>query len=107
MSNEHDMILSVGNIFVNLISEYTVGQHEDAVRCLEFSEEKNIIASGSWDRLVKLWDARSLGPIGIHSQQDQVLLPNYKQLIGGKKLCITRNILICNYWIFNCTRFTL
>ncbi|ODN01551.1 Mitotic checkpoint protein BUB3 [Orchesella cincta] len=58
--------------------KYTVGQHEDAVRCLEFSEDKNIIASGSWDRLVKLWDARSLGPIGVHSQQDQVYTMSVK-----------------------------
>lgn len=54
--------------------EYTVGRHDDAVRCIEHSEDKNIIASGSWDRLVKLWDGRSLGPVGVHSQQDQVRL---------------------------------
>lgn len=50
-----------------------MGQHDDAIRCIDYSEDKSIITSGGWDRLVKLWDARSLGPIGVHSQQDHVI----------------------------------
>ncbi|KAH8105298.1 WD40 repeat-like protein [Cristinia sonorae] len=41
----------------HVISEPTiVGQHADYVRCLTYCREQNWIASGSFDRTVKLWD---------------------------------------------------
>ncbi|KAJ3840110.1 hypothetical protein EV361DRAFT_944237 [Lentinula raphanica] len=40
-----------------------IGAHSDYVRCLSYCRERNWIASGSYDRTIKLWDlARSSNP---------------------------------------------
>ncbi|KAJ4467946.1 hypothetical protein C8J55DRAFT_438077 [Lentinula edodes] len=40
-----------------------IGTHSDYVRCLSYCREQNWIASGSFDRTIKLWDlARSSNP---------------------------------------------
>ncbi|KAI8888432.1 WD40 repeat-like protein [Backusella circina FSU 941] len=41
-----------------------IGQHNDAVKCAEFLEQGNILATGSWDKTLKYWDLRSPEPIG-------------------------------------------
>jgi len=34
------------------------GTHLKPIKCVEWCEEKNLIISGGWDRLVKFWDPR-------------------------------------------------
>lgn len=40
-----------------------VAQHEDAIKCIQFLNQGNIIATGSWDKTIKYWDTRSPQPI--------------------------------------------
>ena len=37
----------------------TLGDHDDAVRCLRYSNRLGLIVSGSWDRTVRTWDYRA------------------------------------------------
>ncbi|KDQ17381.1 hypothetical protein BOTBODRAFT_30189 [Botryobasidium botryosum FD-172 SS1] len=54
-------------------STYVLGRHMDYVRCLAHSHSQNWIASGSFDRTIKLWDlsasstTNSLNPVPITS----------------------------------------
>jgi len=36
-----------------------VGNHDDGVRCIEWIPALGIVASASWDKTIRLWDARS------------------------------------------------
>ena len=36
-----------------------VGNHDDAIRCVEFAPSVNQIVTGGWDSCVKLWDPRT------------------------------------------------
>ncbi|KAI6213279.1 hypothetical protein M3Y94_00131800 [Aphelenchoides besseyi] len=44
--------------------ETIMGQHNAPVRCLEFSPTMRTAVSGGWDNSMKLWDIRSLMPVG-------------------------------------------
>jgi WD40 repeat protein len=33
--------------------------HDDVVTCCEYFDSSNVLVSGSWDALVKVWDVRS------------------------------------------------
>ncbi|KAG5638120.1 hypothetical protein H0H81_001723 [Sphagnurus paluster] len=48
----------------------TIGTHSDYVRCLAHSREQNWVASGSFDRTIKLWDLTRTG------QQDPIITLN-------------------------------
>lgn len=37
----------------------TLGSHEKAARCVEYSPELSLVVSGSWDKSVQLWDPRA------------------------------------------------
>eukprot|EP01122_Echinamoeba_exundans_P013320 TRINITY_DN5799_c0_g1_i1.p1 TRINITY_DN5799_c0_g1~~TRINITY_DN5799_c0_g1_i1.p1 ORF type:complete len:331 (+),score=67.71 TRINITY_DN5799_c0_g1_i1:44-1036(+) len=39
--------------------ETVVGEHEGAVRCLEWNRQEQLVISGSWDGSVRLWDMRA------------------------------------------------
>uniref|UniRef100_A0A914QHJ0 Translation initiation factor beta propellor-like domain-containing protein n=1 Tax=Panagrolaimus davidi TaxID=227884 RepID=A0A914QHJ0_9BILA len=39
----------------------SMGKHEKGVRCLEYSPTMRWAVSGSWDKLMKLWDVRTTG----------------------------------------------
>lgn len=41
----------------------TIGTHADYVRCLTHSREQNWVASGSFDRTIKLWDLTREGQV--------------------------------------------
>uniref|UniRef100_A0A182J647 Mitotic checkpoint protein BUB3 n=1 Tax=Anopheles atroparvus TaxID=41427 RepID=A0A182J647_ANOAO len=48
--------------------EQTLGTHDAAVRCVEYTAMVNGILTGSWDRTVKLWDAREKECVGTYDQ---------------------------------------
>ncbi|PKY24232.1 WD40 repeat-like protein [Rhizophagus irregularis] len=41
---------------INSTNESIVGLHDKAVKCVEYSLEKHMIVSGSWDCTIRLWD---------------------------------------------------
>eukprot|EP00040_Diaphanoeca_grandis_P024581 m.135327 g.135327 ORF g.135327 m.135327 type:complete len:324 (+) comp29788_c1_seq1:205-1176(+) len=43
---------------LNSGTQSTVGSHTEAVRCLDYSQTKGAVLSGSWDKTVKMWDPR-------------------------------------------------
>ena len=53
-------------------TEETVGQHDEAVRCLIRSKEHNFIISGSWDQEISIWDPRQRTRIVSRPQNERV-----------------------------------
>lgn len=49
-----------------------LGIHEDAVKTLTHSKEHSLIASGSWDKSVKLWDSRLGNCVSTHELPHKV-----------------------------------
>jgi len=62
-----------------------IGEHDKAVKCLEFSSLTNLLVSGSWDASIKLWDTRSLQScVGTYKQPERV----YTMSITNEKLVV-------------------
>lgn len=61
-----------------------VGSHSDAIRCVSYSPDTNLIITGSWDRHVKLWDARTRKCVGSYEQPDKV----YAMDVCGDRLVV-------------------
>ena len=55
-----------------LFSEVIVGQHDQPIKCVEFSPNVNTVVTGSWDCTVKLWDPRTPCNAGSFTQPDKV-----------------------------------
>lgn len=78
--------------------ETIVGHHAGPIRCVESIPDVNLIATGSWDRYLKLWDARTadsgkMTPVLDHELPDKV----YSMSVCGYKLILgtsSRRILI-------------
>lgn len=51
-----------------------LGSHDNAVRCVEYSNEVNVVLSGGWDGNVKMWDTRSSQCVGTLPQPDKVCI---------------------------------
>lgn len=56
----------------NAQKETIIGQHQDAIRCVHYCPSSNLIITGSWDKLIKLWDTRSPNCVGSYEQPDKV-----------------------------------
>ena len=66
----------------------TIQGHKDAILCVAFSPDGSTIATGSYDKLVKLWDAatgKELRTLKEHSDAiySVSFLPGGKQLVSG------------------------
>ena len=66
-------------------SESVVGSHEDTVRCVEYCPELGLLASGSWDKTVKLWDARQKQAVGTYDQNGETV---YTMSLSGGCVCV-------------------
>lgn len=66
-------------------SESVVGGHEDTVRCVEYCPELGLLASGSWDKTVKLWDARQKQAVGTYDQNGETV---YTMSLSGDRLVV-------------------
>lgn len=52
--------------------ETVMGQHSNAVRCLEFCNTMRVAVSGGWDNMLKIWDIRALMPVNSMDCGDKV-----------------------------------
>lgn len=43
-------------------AETVIGQHSQPIRCVEYLKELGVVATGSWDNTLRLWDPRM--PLG-------------------------------------------
>lgn len=55
---------------VNTATETVVGQHNEAIKCVEYAEMVNGILTGSWDTTIKLWDMREKRCVGTYEQSN-------------------------------------
>eukprot|EP00092_Neocalanus_flemingeri_P017517 GFUD01018950.1.p1 GENE.GFUD01018950.1~~GFUD01018950.1.p1 ORF type:complete len:329 (+),score=106.20 GFUD01018950.1:65-1051(+) len=70
---------------VNSRQERVLGSHENAIKCVEYSGENNVIVTGSWDGSVKVWDQRAQVPCtGTYNQSDKV----YSMSVVGEILVV-------------------
>jgi len=70
---------------VNSRQERLVGRHENAIKCVEYSDDHNVIVTGSWDGTVKVWDERAQSPcVGTFTQPDKV----YSMGVVGEVLVV-------------------
>lgn len=77
----------------NANAETVLGSHDAAVRCVEYSQEVNLLVTGSWDQTVRLWDPRAKASAGTFAQPGKV----YTMAVCGDKLIVgtaSRKVLI-------------
>lgn len=70
-------------------TETVVGTHADPIRSVEYVPDVNLVATGGWDRHLKLWDPRlsdssKASPVGDHLLPDKV----YTMSVCGDKLIV-------------------
>ncbi|CAF0808142.1 unnamed protein product [Adineta ricciae] len=56
----------------NTQQEIVMGYHDNAIRCVHYSPEMNILITGSWDSSIKFWDSRVPNCLGTCSLPDKV-----------------------------------
>lgn len=79
-------------------TDTVVGYHSDPIKCVEYIPEVDLIATGGWDRCLKLWDPRCAdsgrsSPVASRLLADKI----YSMSVCGDKLIIgtaSRRILI-------------
>ena len=49
-----------------------MGYHDNAIRCVHYSPEMNMVITGSWDASIKLWDTRVPNCLGSCTLPDKV-----------------------------------
>lgn len=69
----------------NSQAESYLGNHLDAIRCVEYCPELGIVVTGSWDKTVKLWDPRQKHMIGMYDQNSEAV---YTMSLCGDRLVV-------------------
>lgn len=54
----------------NTQTEQVLGTHSNAIKCVEYAAKVNGIVTGSWDKTVKIWDAREKQCVGTYEQSN-------------------------------------
>ncbi|CDW57621.1 Mitotic checkpoint protein BUB3 [Trichuris trichiura] len=63
---------SLASASLDWVLETILGAHEGPVRCLSNLPNLGLMASGSWDQTVKLWDPRAGRCVGCYNQPQRV-----------------------------------
>lgn len=69
----------------NAQSESILGDHMDAIRCIEYCPELGIVITGSWDKTIKLWDPRQKHGVGMYDQNGETV---YTMSLCGDRLVV-------------------
>lgn len=57
---------------LSTLQSTNLGSHEDAIRCVEYCHDVGLVATGSWDKTVKLWDPRQRQIVGGSTEAQTV-----------------------------------
>lgn len=70
-------------------TESVIGYHAESIRSVEYIPDLNLVATGGWDRQLKLWDPR-ISDTGTSSPVSNHLLPGkiYTMSVCGDKLIL-------------------
>ncbi|CAG7729619.1 unnamed protein product [Allacma fusca] len=49
-----------------------IGEHMNAVRCMEHSQNERVLVTGSWDASIRIWDSRNSSYVGTLPQVNEV-----------------------------------
>ena len=66
-------------------TENFLGNHLDAIKCVEYCPELGLVITGSWDKTVKLWDPRQKHMIGMYDQNSEAV---YTMSLCGDRLVV-------------------
>jgi len=56
-----------------------LGYHDDTIRCVEFSADRTLVVTGSWDSTVRVWDPRIQGTsVGSFQAEEKVYTMSLK-----------------------------
>lgn len=77
----------------NTHSDRVIGYHQDAIKCVEWNSEVNLAVSGSWDKLVKLWDPRARDCVHTSEHPDRIYTMGMVEEVmvvgtGGRRVLI-------------------
>lgn len=79
---------------LNSNAEAVLGNHDNAIKCVEFSSKVNGVVTGSWDKTVKIWDTREKICVGTYEQNNGKV---YSMSVVDEKLVVAtsdRKVLI-------------
>lgn len=79
---------------LNTHTEAILGNHDDAIKCVEYSSKVNGIVTGSWDKTVRIWDTRDKNCVGTYEQSNGKV---YSMSVVEEKLVVAtseRKVLI-------------
>lgn len=91
----------MNDVLLHTFAETKVGSHEDAIRCVEYSPEVNVVITGSWDSSVKLWDPRTPTCTGSIAQPERVS----EDVSSSSYECMLCNIVLLRTFHHRCTRW--
>lgn len=67
--------------------EYLIGNHEEAIRCVEFHQPTQQVFTGSWDRTLRAWDPRQpqrpIQVVALGAKAFCMDTSNDRVLVGG------------------------
>lgn len=75
---------SVSWVDLDTSTMQSLGSHTAGVRCVAARPDGGPLVSGSWDKSIRLWDARTRGSIGEHVQADKV----YTMALADNRLVV-------------------
>jgi len=69
---------------INTTTEIVLGDHERAVRCIEYSNPHEMLITGGWDAKIKTWDTRAKQWTGVYDLPSKV----FSMCLAGDRLVV-------------------